>query len=227
MAQYVISDIHGEIDRFNQMLELIQFSEHDTLYIIGDVVDRGPRGIALLDKIMHTPNIFMVLGNHEYMMLQYMSPDATDVEIRRWDRNGNAPTLEEFGRMDKYSQEKMLDFLQVLPTHLEVTANGTHFYLVHGFPGENVHDEVWYRPTLEHSNPMPEYQLIIGHTPVGNLMVPAEQREEFHSDMAARGDHMKICHADGFIDIDCGCGHNIPTSALACLRLEDMEEFYV
>lgn len=227
MANYVMSDIHGELDLFNQMLELIQFSEHDTLYIIGDVVDRGPCGITLLQKIMHTSNMFMLLGNHEYMMLQYMNPNATDADIRRWNRNGNEPTLEEFRRMDESSQKKILNFLRALPTHLEVTASGTRFYLVHAFPAENVYDEVWERPTLEHSTGLPEYQVIIGHTPVVSLQFPKEQRDEVLSDMAARGEHMKICHANGFIDIDCGCGYDIPYKTLACLRLEDMEEFYV
>ena len=71
MAHYVVADIHGEADRFHAMLEKIQFSDEDTLYIIGDVIDRGPDGIKLLQEIMNTPNMVMLLGNHEYMMLQY------------------------------------------------------------------------------------------------------------------------------------------------------------
>ena len=35
MSHYVMSDIHGEIDRFHQMLEKIRFSPEDTLYILG------------------------------------------------------------------------------------------------------------------------------------------------------------------------------------------------
>ena len=46
MAHYVMSDIHGEADRFSAMLETIHFSSQDTLYILGDVIDRGPEGIA-------------------------------------------------------------------------------------------------------------------------------------------------------------------------------------
>ena len=42
MAHYVVSDIHGEDDRFHAMLQKINFSKEDTLYILGDVVDRGP-----------------------------------------------------------------------------------------------------------------------------------------------------------------------------------------
>ena len=38
MAHYVVSDIHGEADRFYAMLEKIRFSADDTLYILGDVM---------------------------------------------------------------------------------------------------------------------------------------------------------------------------------------------
>ena len=93
MAHYVMGDIHGEADRFHAMLKKIQFSEDDILILLGDVIDRGPDGITLLLEIMEMSNVIMLLGNHEYMMLQYLSPDATCTEIRRWDKNGNAPTL--------------------------------------------------------------------------------------------------------------------------------------
>ena len=75
---------------FHSMLQRIGFTPEDTLYLLGDVIDRGPDGIQLLREIMHTPNMKMILGNHEYMMMQYYSPDATDVEVLRWSRNGNA-----------------------------------------------------------------------------------------------------------------------------------------
>lgn len=51
------------------MLEKIQFSADDTLYILGDVIDREPVGIPCRQKIMVTPNIVMLLGNYEHMML--------------------------------------------------------------------------------------------------------------------------------------------------------------
>ena len=83
MAHYVMGDIHGEADRFHAMLEKICFSEEDTLILLGDVIDRGPDGIALLLEIMEMPNVIMLLGNHEYMMLQYLSPDATSTVFHR------------------------------------------------------------------------------------------------------------------------------------------------
>ena len=41
MATYVISDIHGEYEKFMELLEEIELEENDTLYVLGDVLDRG------------------------------------------------------------------------------------------------------------------------------------------------------------------------------------------
>ena len=226
MAHYVLSDIHGEADRFHGMLEKIGFSDEDTLYILGDVVDRGPDGIRLLREIMGSPNQVLLLGNHEYMMLQYFRPGATEVEIRRWNRNGNAPTLAAYLSLSPQEQETILAFLRTRPTHWEVTVRGQRFYLVHGFPGENVHDEVWGRPEWDTPNPVPDCRLIVGHTPVLVLGRSDREQEAYADRLERLGEHLRICHAPGFVDIDCGCGHRMPFRALACLRLEDGMEFY-
>ena len=52
MATYVISDIHGEYDKFITLLEKIDLKDSDTLYILGDVVDRGPNPVKTLLKLM-------------------------------------------------------------------------------------------------------------------------------------------------------------------------------
>ena len=52
MAHYVMSDIHGEGSRFYAMLDRIGFSSADTLYILGDVIDRGADGVSLLRQIL-------------------------------------------------------------------------------------------------------------------------------------------------------------------------------
>ena len=73
---YCMSDIHGELDRFKAMLDLINFSSDDTLYIIGDVIDRHPGGVEILKIIKDTPNMFMLLGNHEQMCLDTLGPNS-------------------------------------------------------------------------------------------------------------------------------------------------------
>lgn len=49
---YVMSDIHGNKRRFESILEQIALRDEDTLYILGDVIDRHPDGIELLQRIM-------------------------------------------------------------------------------------------------------------------------------------------------------------------------------
>ena len=227
MAHYIMSDIHGEADRFHAMLEKIHFSDDDMLYILGDVIDRGSDGIPLLREIMATPNMVMLLGNHEYMMLDYLKPEPDSIAIRRWNKNGNRPTLDAYLKLKAGEQREILDYLKSLPIHLEMEVNGKWFYLVHGFPGANVHDEVWHRPEMDTPNPIPGCQLIIGHTPVLSLINPEEEKVRYATELESRGEHLRICHAEGFIDIDCGCGHSYPVKALACIRLEDMVEYYI
>ena len=210
-----MSDIHGEIDRFHKMLERIRFSKEDTLYIIGDVIDRAPGGVDILKEIMATTNMIMLLGNHEQMCLDALSPQATFLEELRWSRNGNAYTLQALQWMSEEARADLLERLARLPDHLDIRVGERKFHLVHGFPGQTAYQRLWGRPDYYTPNPFHDRTVIVGHTPVVafSAQVPV-------------GDHMRILHAPGFIDIDCGCGHRPDTRRLACLRLEDMEEFY-
>lgn len=227
MAHYVIADLHGEADRFHQLLTLISFSSSDVMYIIGDVIDRGPSGIQLLLEIMSTSNLVLLLGNHEYMMTQFFSPNATELDHRRWNRNGNSPTLSAFSALTSVQQSKVLAFLRQLPSHLDIAVSGQRFHLVHGFPADNLHDEVWLRPAMDTVSPLSDAQVILGHTNILSLCFPPEGREAAIASMLERGEHLKIFHGAGFLDIDCGCGYDLPLKALSCVRLEDMAEFYV
>jgi serine/threonine protein phosphatase 1 len=67
MATYVTSDLHGEYDRFIRLLDEIDLKEEDTLFVLGDVIDRGPHPIKLLQKLMTMPNVICLVGNHELM----------------------------------------------------------------------------------------------------------------------------------------------------------------
>lgn len=61
MATYVISDIYGEYEMFNRLLEKIQLKEMDTLYVLGDILDRGVHPIKTILKLMEMPNVTYVL----------------------------------------------------------------------------------------------------------------------------------------------------------------------
>ena len=111
---YCISDIHGEYDKFIKMLDLISLKDDDTLYILGDVLDRGPHPIKTLLKIMEMPNAVFIIGNHEYMALEVMkkgfnkvvSADLADLDketvdmLLNWYQNGCTSTVNEFRQLD-------------------------------------------------------------------------------------------------------------------------------
>lgn len=62
---YVMSDIHGMYDKYIEMLELINLREHDSLYILGDIVDRGLHPMKILQDMMKRPmySVYLVIMN--------------------------------------------------------------------------------------------------------------------------------------------------------------------
>lgn len=109
----------------------------------------------------------------------------------------------------------ILHFLAGLPDHLDITVGGQKFHLVHGCPGADRDTRIRVRIKPEDRSPYPGTICIVGHTPVNFLTGVSDQP-------------FRIWHGDGILDIDCGCGHQKTTHRrLACLRLDDMAEFYV
>ena len=212
---YCISDIHGEIDKFHAMLELIQFSETDTLYVLGDVIDRYPGGVDILLEIMQSKNIIMIKGNHEQMMYDDLGPIAEYGARQLWLRNGGGSTRREMlYHMRGEDRRRILRFVNALPEYLDIEVEGQKFHFVHGFPGNDSETRIWGRIEPDTENPIPGKTVIVGHTPTSFLT------GDDHSPL-------RIWKRRGIIDIDCGCGNTTDLRSLACLRLNDMEEFYV
>lgn len=214
---YCISDIHGDWKRWSEMLALIGFSGADMLYVLGDAIDRRPQGVEILRDIMARPNVRMILGNHEQMMLDSFRSDRLEEARRLWKYNGGSRTYQAMQyKISREERLRILRFVQKLPEYLDIEVNGRKFHLVHGYVGDNRRDRIWGRPEpLPTEAPLPSRTVIAGHTPTCFLGPGME------------GGPMEIFHGPGFIDLDCGCGHADHRCRLACLRLDDMREFYV
>jgi len=71
MANYVIGDIQGCYDSLQSLLSLINFTrQHDTLWIAGDLVNRGPKSLETLRFLKSLgDDCNVVLGNHDLHMI--------------------------------------------------------------------------------------------------------------------------------------------------------------
>ena len=79
---YVMSDIHGMAHLLKQMLEKIRFSDEDQLYILGDMIDRGPDPAGVIDLVSQSRNITALRGNHEDSFAEWYENVEDKVENR-------------------------------------------------------------------------------------------------------------------------------------------------
>ena len=228
-VHYVLSDIHGNERRFEGILEQIGLRREDTLYVLGDVIDRYSGGIRILRRLMSMYHVQMIPGNHEYMMLRALGEPLDShrddgTALAHWYRNGGGVTHSNWQILRDRVCWDIMDYLHSLPLNIDVEVAGRKYRLVHGAPVEcwkrnrspqyptETHFAVWHR--LEMGEPLlPDTTVIFGHTPTCHYQ---------------EGMPMRIWHGSGCIGIDCGCGwpENRSGGRLACLRLEDGAEFY-
>lgn len=92
-----ISDIHGCIKTFKALLSKLGFSKNDTLFLLGDYIDRGPDSKGVIDYIWELQSenydVRCLRGNHDQMMLDALFSMKWQ---RTWLHNGGWTTIESF-----------------------------------------------------------------------------------------------------------------------------------
>ena len=231
MAVYVMSDLHGNYEGFMSILEQIKFSEEDELYVDGDIVDRGKGGIKILQYMMMQPNIYPIIGNHEYALMQvldFVTQEITEDSISKIDEKtlqniieyqniGGQVTLDEFHKLSKEEQQDIMEYLKEFAAYEEISVKGNKFVIIHAglinFRPERKLDDyqlyelIFKAPDYEKIYFMDKY-LVTGHLPTRAIE-------------GAKPD--EIYMANNHIAIDCASGYG---GKVGCIRLDDFQCFY-
>ena len=224
---YFVSDLHGEYELFLKLLRGIGFSEGDRMFILGDMMDKGPHSVRLMRCIASLPdNIFPILGNHELAFLKYyrslLETDAPDFEQILEKLQAYFPSGEDA------IDFALMDFLESLPLYIEeedficvhaglpLDAEGRPLPLSEAEAEQLVHDRRFKDPALVQTG---EKCVFFGHTQTDALCGTPEilgyRRDRTRPARTVR-DFQKI-------HLDTGCSTN---GVLGCFCLETLQAVY-
>ena len=105
MSVYCISDIHGHWENFERFLN--DTNPDDVIYLLGDVVDKGPESIRILQHVIGDNRIRMLLGNHEHMMYCYLKSHSVEDYIQWLVFNHGNDTYSQYIELDKQQQKRI------------------------------------------------------------------------------------------------------------------------
>lgn len=133
----VISDIHGNMEAIEAVMEDIAKQGCDKIFVLGDYAMAGPEPNYAVDYFMerkNNPTFKMIQGNTDLMIADYS--DELYGKLKE-----KAPVMAEALKNDVGLLNPIQkSFLKNLPIQLEVTEGGVKFLLVHGSPRKNNED---------------------------------------------------------------------------------------
>lgn len=188
----LISDIHGELTLFEELLKKVAFNEQeDQLVLLGDYIDRGPHSREVLSKVSYlkSKGSQVLMGNHEQIMLDvFENENKYDWDFWLHTAGGlatmrsygfseeevkKASTLEEFSLVP-FLTEELIQHLEFI-RHLDTVIEQDDFIFVHagvdpGIPLDQNSSKslLWIRDEF-HSGYRGEQTVIFGHTPTPRL----------------------------------------------------------
>lgn len=211
MRILIITDIHGCYDEFMELLNKANYDKYqDRLIILGDLVDRGPKTLEVLDYCMENKhNIEVLIGNHDRMLLDAIK----SLKINNVKKINPASSIGLLVSRGKEYVEKVYGYINSLKYYKLLSEY--NIILVHGgmFNKRSIEDQdkldmILARPIDVGFNEIEGYNFIVGHTPT----------------IAIIQGHDKIIERGNTLFLDCGCVHG---GSLCCYSVEDKITYYV
>ena len=237
MKTYCISDIHGHWNNFEAFIDTL--NKEDRVYVLGDVIDKGPASIKCLQHIMADARFSMLLGNHEYMMFQTIcyepgTRQQYDAEIRWLYFNAGNDTLNQYNLLAYEEKEKIMRFIIDLPINIpNIKIEDRSYYLVHSYPHSdkqinmedvNYDDDIITSYLWDRTGPADRFDVedqivVAGHTFVQEYLGIYVDEVRPVPDFSENNKELKKAR---YIDIDGGLATGLPNSRLIALCLDDL-----
>ncbi len=172
MKRAIVSDIHGNIEALQAVLEDIDREGVETIVCLGDVVGYGPNPCECV-KLVRDRCGLVILGNHDQGAL--FDPDGFNSGAERairWTRS----QLELHDRLPRNSADRLTDFLGELPrTHTEGDV-----MFVHGSPRRPLDEyvfpeDIYNNLKMEHIFELVGRTCFQGHTHIPGIFTTAPE----------------------------------------------------
>ena len=144
MATYVFSDVHGHAAPLERAIRRTNPSEDDVYYCLGDMIDRGPDPLGVIRLVRSLPNVHVIMGNHEELMMACMADPEDKVNALNWGMNGGIVTSEALAQVSEEEADEIVEWVSRLPICDHVTVGKRDYLLVHaGINAARVGDGPW------------------------------------------------------------------------------------
>lgn len=180
-----ISDIHGGYSLFRKLLKKVKYTKDDYLFILGDIIEKGPDNLKTLRYVMKlakSDNTFVLLGNNDYMAIRILFDEDMESVKKYFNRcrsiyhdfsellGFNTEGDIDLALLNKKIRERFMDellFIYNLPTIIETDnmlfahAGITDYYNMDSL---KVRDVIKYDYFMAGNFHLPK-RLIVGHYP--------------------------------------------------------------
>ena len=246
---YLISDIHGKLHDFKKLLKKIKFDkEKDNMIIMGDILDRGPDGVALLEYIkpyILDNSMKLLLGNHELFAIMYLNgvlgEKYTDkvLDERIWAVFGGGDTIESIKKLTAIEKKKLLSFLEHLSIYSEISSRYlgnvivTHTGIDCNNYVMNADGTINVKSSIKKALKNNTYNYMVG---MDLHQVPKKDKEKFNQYLIVghvpcfrlnKDMSNKFYRTDYYMDIDVGVGHMEQGGTLGCYCVTTDDEIYL
>ena len=169
MRRALISDIHGNLEALEVVLDDIQAQGISEIYCLGDIIGYGPNPRECIDRVMETCKMTL-LGNHDQGAM--FDPDGFNIGAERaifWTRS----QLE--NSQDRSNNERRWEFLGELPRSHRMGP----FLFVHGSPRNPLSEYIFPEDIYNHRKMERLFQLVERYCFQGHTHVPGIFTENF------------------------------------------------